>query len=530
MLSFRLLAEVSLVALCAACTTSQYTPGTDLPEPPKEIDADVSVEPSTVLSIVAAEGFGLHSSVYDNSLQDPTLPGLLDAVGISILRYPGGGYSDNYHWSTHTLVPSYGNSPLGYLADGSDFGSYVSLLDSFQGTAMITVDYGSNPAANGPGEPKEAAAWVAYANGSPDDSSVIGLDSVGTDWHTVGYWAGLRAAAKLPADDGQNFLRIAHPAPVGIQYWEIGNELFGNGYYDSAHEYEEDLHAPYDGTPREHDARLSPSTYGAGVNAFIQAMKAVDPSIQVGAVLNTPPLDYSWGPDWDQDVLAACGMNIDFAIIHWYPSSTAAGLMQAAEREVPNMFAALSSLFAAVGPRATPIQVAVTEMGPAPGIQISSQQGQMLGVFVTEGYLSMFEHGVFNVDFLELHKGGFLSSPGERKGPAYKAIQMMHELAKPGDALVSTTSSTPEIAVHAATRADGSLGVMLVNTSATANVTVTATLDGDVRFSSVKRFDYTPSSGASDGSIQGPTDASDLASPFTIRVPLYSIALLEFEP
>ncbi|HEY4158626.1 MAG TPA: hypothetical protein VGM29_11040, partial [Polyangiaceae bacterium] len=72
-------------------------------------------------------------------------------------------------------------------------------------------------------------------------------------------------------------------------------------------------------------------------------------------------------------------------------------------------------------------------------------------------------------------------------------------------------------------------GVMLVNTSATANVTVTATLDGDVRFSSVKRFDYTPSSGAADGSVQGPTDASGLASPFTIRVPLYSTTLLEFE-
>ena len=57
-------------------------------------------------------------------------------------------------------------------------------------------------------------------------------------------------------------------------------------------------------------------------------MKAVDPTIKVGAYSSTPPGDYSWdyisgvnnGQHWTPLVLAQCGSNIDFVIVHWYPS------------------------------------------------------------------------------------------------------------------------------------------------------------------------------------------------------------------
>ena len=29
-----------------------------------------------------------------------------------------------------------------------------------------------------------------------------------------------------------------HPAPVGIKYWEIGNEPYGNGYYGGGNDWE----------------------------------------------------------------------------------------------------------------------------------------------------------------------------------------------------------------------------------------------------------------------------------------------------
>ncbi len=62
---------------------------------------------------------------------------------------------------------------------------------------------------------------------------------------TVGFGASLRAASSLTSDDGFKFLRIGHPEPIGVVYWAIGNEVFGNGYYEGR-AFELDLHAPYD--------------------------------------------------------------------------------------------------------------------------------------------------------------------------------------------------------------------------------------------------------------------------------------------
>jgi hypothetical protein len=45
----------------------------------------------------------------------------------------------------------------------------------------------------GDGTAEEAAAWVAYCNGKPADTTRIGVDSAGKDWQTAGYWAAKRA-------------------------------------------------------------------------------------------------------------------------------------------------------------------------------------------------------------------------------------------------------------------------------------------------------------------------------------------------
>ena len=66
--------------------------------------------------------------------------------------------------------------------------------------------------------------------------------------------------------------RISHPAPFGIKYWEVGNELYGNGWYYGSCGWEADMHVPYpaSGTcsDRMNNAALSPAAYGAGVKAY----------------------------------------------------------------------------------------------------------------------------------------------------------------------------------------------------------------------------------------------------------------------
>jgi hypothetical protein len=489
----------------------------------------VRVDPEDVLRIVPPHAYGMHASVYDNALHDPDLASELDASGISLLRWPGGGYSDNYHWATHTMSP-WSNGDRGYLAEGSDFGSFVRMLDRVDRAAMITVNYGSNQLHDGPGEPKEAAAWVAYANGAPDDETVIGEDGTGFDWRTVGYWASLRASPPLDVDDGKNFLRIERPDPIGIEYWEVGNEVFGNGYYENGGDegFELDMHVPYDGTNRHDHPDLSPARYGQGVAEFVAAMKAVDSTIKVGAVLVTPPADLRWAPTWNDDVLAECATVIDFGIIHFYPSDP--NLLTVSSRLMPHMFEQLhDALERHAGENADNIEITATEVGPPPGYD--DYQDSVMGLFAADAYLSFIRYGVANVDWLELHNGTFLS---ERFGPgsAYYGIQLAHATAAPGEALVRAESSRPmDIIAHAGVRADESVAVLLINTSSHRVTEVTIDAPGPSRGARLRSLSSSESHASESHApeVTGPERVEATESALVVTIPPETVMLVELD-
>ncbi|MGC4089978.1 MAG: hypothetical protein QM756_19235 [Polyangiaceae bacterium] len=499
---------------------------------PVEVDVEVSVNPSVLRAQLTTSGLGVHGSVYDNSLHSAALPGELRTAGVHLIRWPGGGYSDNYHFATHSMSPFRGDpNNRGYLGPGTDFGSFVRVLDSFDGNAMITVNYGTNSDDNGPGEPKEAAAWVAYANGAVDDATVIGVDGTGHDWLDVAFWASLRAASPLAADDGFNKLRIGRAEPVGIHYWEVGNELFGNGYYSGQY-YEEDLHVSPTGM-RANNPALSPTTYGEGVVRYAAAMKAVDPSIAVGAVLNTPPADYGWGPSWNRDVMKAAGDAVDFVIVHWYPSGNVEKLLNTPRTVVPEIMKGLGRTLATCAPaRKQSIEVAVTELGPNSSMPIPSNQSQALGLFALESYATLLEHGVVNVDWLELHDRSFISERNgtSTPGPAYHGVQLVHQLLEPGDHFVESSSSSPgAVSPHAALRADGSVTVLLSNLTSNTTAHVSVSIPEPALGTNAQRFDYAPNNGAVSGAVSGPSDVT-AGNAFSVDLAPYSSVTLHIPP
>jgi hypothetical protein len=370
----------------------------------------------------------------------------------------------------------------------------------------------------------------------------------------------------LPGEvDDLNHLRIAHPEPLGIEYWEIGNEVFGNGYNEAnmSPGFAYDLHVPYDGTPRYQNKLLSGTTYGEGVVEYHDEMKAVDPSIKIGAVLGTPPGDDAWGVTWNDDVLRASGGVIDFAIVHWYPNPSAlSGLLVLPTRTIPTMESRLrESLDAHAGARAGEIELVMTEVGPNDGLRDQVQavgaanRSQTIGLFALDAYLTLIEHGFTNVDWLELHNGSFLSEARldamHRKGPAYNGIRMAHLLAGPGDRLVTATAEPSTLVVHAAVRKDGKVGVLLSNTQAPeqSRAIVTLEVTGGSVGSSGERWEYfanpsqvpqPPDAGSSDGgpvecrilrgangTVTGPTPFADTESP--VEVPPYGVVLLIFD-
>src|SRR5271166_5594274 len=283
--------------------------------------ANVSIDLGREVNVLTDTSLGVPASTFDaNSFNPAGLP-LLHAAGITAVRYPGNhGVADLYHWSTKTTT-RYLGADAGYFAPESNFANFAQLAEKL-GQAVIVVNYGANFDGNGGGEPVEAAAWVAYANGNASDTHALGKDSTGEDWHTVGYWAALRAHAPLSADDGLNFLRIQHPRPFGFKLWQVGDEVYNNGYYGGEHTGNPDLHAPAPTGPKDWaklkgNPKLSPAAYAENLKLFTQAMKAVDPAIQIGTAFTVPPSPdpdkHDWAPDWNKEVLKGACANLDFA-------------------------------------------------------------------------------------------------------------------------------------------------------------------------------------------------------------------------
>ncbi|MQY15655.1 hypothetical protein SRB5_58430 [Streptomyces sp. RB5] len=407
------------LAVVAALAATPASPASPQEDPAASVRIDVNAAEG--LGTVAPEAFGVNHAIWDSHMNDPEVSGLLEDAGVDVMRYPGGSYGDIYHWRDHT-------APGGYVAPGTGFDEFMGGVRAAGAQPMIIANYGT-------GSPQEAADWVHYANVEHDYD------------------------AKL---------------------WEIGNEIYGNGHYAEGSGWEADDHPD-----------KSPNQYAREVLAYSEAMKAVDPTIKIGAVLTTPG---DWpdgipGPgdpgDWNHTVLDAVADAIDFVVVHSYPGGTNAD--EALDRTVrlPGQLREVRrQIDRYAGERSPEIGIALTEVNS--NVQMNSRP---TGLFAADTYMTALENGVFNVDWWNTHNGpgqistvdgetdfndfGLLSSAGctgDVCQPAlntpfhpYFGLKSLTTLARPGDTMIASRSSSDQVSVHAVHRADGRLSVMLIN-------------------------------------------------------------------
>ncbi len=496
---------------------------------------------------VPAAGLGLGTSVYANQWADPALPGLIKASGVQALRYPGGSYADLYNWSTAT-----GNAGA-YVAAHSDFANFIHVLDLSQTTAVITVNYGSNTTNTIGGQPPEAAAWVAYANcnpaiyGSADDVT-LGKDPAGVNWYTAGYWAKLRsstpdeykawASASGDYDPTHSFLAIHHPAAAHIKYWEIGNEVGGNGFYGPQWEY--DLHAPYkagdskNNAGRKGNPLLSPVTYGHNFIQFVRLMKRVDPTIKIGTGFAAFRNDHG-----DETLLRVAGDFIDFGIIHWYPVGAIAADPVAS---LPD--AIISGPFALSQLVDNLRKVARVNAYKGPGnfgiafteFNYSAQNASMASyaLFVADAYATGFENGVFNMDLQEMIGKTYLGDGAPVPGSEYYGIQMVRRFASPGDHFVSTLFSDSRLRVHAVRRPNATVALLLINEGKASDTSqdrqITATIMGTQPPSKPGTLYLFGAGNISDSKVSPPTSRTvkGRGNSFTVTIPQQTIGVVVF--
>ena len=132
-------------------------------------NATVVVDTTTTLATVPANFFGLHTSVYDTNMTDTsTIATMLANTGVTTLRYPGGGYSDNYHWAQNSMTPFYATAmgACGVVSDGfavqsANFGTFAKLLQASSAGGLITINYGNSVA--------NASATLSYGTDGAED-------------------------------------------------------------------------------------------------------------------------------------------------------------------------------------------------------------------------------------------------------------------------------------------------------------------------------------------------------------------------
>jgi hypothetical protein len=433
--------------------------------------AHVQVNLKTQVAEVPAAGYGVHTSVYDNHFTEADLAEKLKAAGVTALRYPGGSYADCYHWKTHQQT---GGTTI-YINPNDTFDNFMTKDVQPSGVqAVITVNYGSNAAGTGGGDPAEAAEWVRYAN----------------------------------KEKGYN-----------IRYWEIGNEIGGNGYFGP--QWEEDLHAPYD-DHRKGNPALSQTAYGKNALEFIRAMKAVDPAIKIGVGVDMPDSNPA---DGNISLFKEVKDKVDFLIVHWYPKASSTDLT--VTEDIKPQAAALREQYARfAGPAGKNIPIAVTETnggGSGPG----------RAIFATDTFLTWFETGAVNVDWLELH-AGFLSDvkevPQDSPAEAYYGMQMAALAARPGDALVEVQSSSPMLSVHAVRRKGGGIALVLINKHPSQPFQADLTIPDAHLAATATRYDFGRANFGQNGdwptSAPAQSKLEGVANSFSVTVPATSETVL----
>ena len=356
-----------------------------------------------------------------------------------------------------------------------------------------------------------------------------------------------------------------------VKYWEVGNENYGG--------WEEDINTnmAYFGQEAAHD----PWTYAMRFKDYYSAMKAVDPTIKIGAV--AVPDEISYVSDTNRSVvnpvtgttnfgwtavmlntMRTNGATPDFLIEHNYAPSdgdsynllwTKSWVTDAARlRQILNDYLG--------GSVATNIELVDTEFGPEADKQWISLVG---GLFAADAIGNILQtefnallwwdlrngQGVVTNSDTALYgwrtnsAGSFLTDEGIVNGnalppnsnfyPSYYCMKLMQYFARGGDTVVTATNDYQLLGTYAVRRANGSLTMLVVNKSSYASLNAAVNLAGYAPFSNATVYAYgIPQDNAARtgiGSLDIAQTNAPVAGPgFSYTFAPYSATVLAFTP
>lgn len=426
-------------------SSDDSTDPTDPTTPEAVADADVVavIRADDVIRAIDPRLFGTNLPAWlgPETLADPSFRATTAESGVTVVRMPGGSWSNAYDW----LACENGTDGCfwTWAARPSDFADFI---ESTGIAGMWTVSINSTA--------ETAAAAVAFFNGSVDDDRPIGVDRNGVDWATVGTWARLRA------ENG-------HPDPVRIELWEVGNEVYGGrpdaGGDECASFGWEDVWtcdgAEYIEGDAQHDGYLATRT----------AMRNVDPSISVGAVGVGEPSSWS---NWGNEIIEGSGADLDYYVVHQYGFDQSPSGADAVQRPGEIWPGSLDGLRDVLPPETL---IAFTEynlvsFAAGDTEQMMTRAANALYIADTIGQMAV--SGVAMANQWNLANGtaeggtdyGMIDVTDGSVFPQYHAMRLW---SMAGDSLVGhdvvTSDQTADLRIYPTRHADGSLAVVVTN-------------------------------------------------------------------
>ena len=214
----------------------------------------------------------------------------IEAMGVRALRYPGGCFSDTYHWRDGV-----GPKDKRPLVKETFWTTIPSRLGGFGTSSSFAKTNGDIGPVIGPEEPNLLGT---------DEFLQYCLDIDAEPFLVVNLGTGTAEEAA----DWVRYCNVDHKSPRSVTWWSIGNETWGS------HEF----------------AHAAPEVYGRKVVEYAKAMRAMDTSIKLVAVgLPTHKeggmlMEEGQGMapytsrQWHVCVLKECGKHIDLLSVHWY--------------------------------------------------------------------------------------------------------------------------------------------------------------------------------------------------------------------
>ncbi len=347
----------------------------------------------------------------------------------------------------------------------------------------------------------------------------------------------------------------------GFKYWEIGNECYGSWETD------------------DNTVAHDPYTYAQRFQQYYTQMKAVDPTIKVGAVAvpgedsyanntNHPVKNPRTGVThngWTPVMLAtmsSLGVTPDFLIYHRYAQSPGdeydQGLLLSNSTwstDAADLRQQLNDYLGAVV--ATGVELDNTENNSVsnnPGKQTTSLVN---GLFLADSICAAMNTEFNSVVWWDLRNGQEIGNnnsatlygwreygdygvvdnadpPGPADTyPTFYVEKLLQHFARGGDELVSSASDYPLLSVCAAQRTGGGLTILVVNKSASNALNANITISGATPVSTGTLYSYgIPQDDAAETGIGSADVATSsmtgLSSTFSYSFPAYSANVIAF--